>query len=64
MFSVSKQSLQEKIYEGIVQLKEEVTVAVMDDVPRESDWKLVSGSSLGKEFIDRVAAAIEEIKAA
>jgi hypothetical protein len=64
IFMKSKQSLQEKIYEGIVQLKEEVTVAVMDDVPRESDWKLVSGSSLGKEFIDRVTAAIEEIKAA
>jgi hypothetical protein len=64
VFMQSKQSLQEKIYDGIVKLKEEVMETIMEDVPPESDWKIISGSELGKKLIEKISSAVEELKAA
>ncbi len=62
VFMQSKQALQEKIYDGVREMSDAALKVVMEDIPPEDEWDLISGSSAGRKMIDAIKSAIKEIK--
>jgi len=64
VFMQSKTSLQESIFEGVKQMKQTALEALMEDLPPEEDWPIISQSELGKQLIDTLKSAKDEIESA
>jgi len=62
VFMQSKQALQEKIYDGVREMSDAALEVVMEDVPPEDEWDLISGSAAGRKMIDAIKSAVKEIK--
>jgi len=62
VFMQSKTPLQKKIFEGVKQMADAALKVVMEDVPPEDDWDMISASPAGQQLIDAVKNAVKEIK--
>ena len=62
VFMDSKTSVQEQLFSGTENLKQQVEEEIMVGVPPEEDWGIMSQTSLGGEYINLVKSSIQKIR--
>ena len=62
VFMQSKQPLQKQIFDSVKDLGKATMDAVLQDMPPEEDWDVISEPPHGKKMIDAVKSAVAEIK--
>ena len=62
IFMNSKIAVQEQIYTGAQQLKEQTTDAVLDGTPEKDQWELIKKTPMGAEYISIYEQAIKKIE--
>ena len=62
IFMNSKIAVQEQIYTGAQQLKEQTTDAVLEGTPEKDQWELIKKTPMGAEYISIYEQAIKKIE--
>ena len=61
VFLDSKTSVQEQLFTGTEQLKQQVEGEIKLGVPDESEWPIISQTSMGAEYINLIKAALQKV---
>ena len=62
VFMDAKTSVQEQLFSGTESLKKQVEKEIMVGVPPESEWSIMSQTSLGNEYISMIKGAIQKVR--
>jgi hypothetical protein len=64
VFMQSKQDTQDKIFNGVSDMKKVALETIQEDLPPEGDWEAMTATPTGEALVDKVKGAIAEIKSA
>ena len=62
VFMNSKVGVQEQLFSGTQELKEQASKAILDGVPDQKQWPLMKKTSLGAEYLNMIEDAVKKIE--